>query len=62
MSRPKGSKNRNSSAQPEYTTLEIKERLTVIANLIVDRIIEDQQQGSPLLKQLKGSGHGQVAA
>ena len=58
MSRPKGSKNRNSSAPPEYTTLSVEERLVVIANLIVDRIVEDQQHGSPLLEQLTAAHHG----
>lgn len=62
MSRPKGTKNRNSAAQPEYTKLPTEERLVVIANLIVDRIIEDQQQDNLLLRQLLGSEDEQPAA
>jgi hypothetical protein len=59
MSRPKGSKNRNSSAPPAYIKLPTEQRIVVIANLIVDRILEDQGQGSPLLKQFVGQSHGQ---
>jgi hypothetical protein len=59
MSRPKGSKNRNSSAPPVYMSLPTEERIIVIANLIVDRIIEDQAQGGRLFKQSTGQGHGQ---
>ncbi len=59
MSRPKGSKNRNSSAQPTHVTLPTEQRIVVIANLIVDRILEDQERGSPLFKQFAGQSRGQ---
>lgn len=62
MSRPKGSKNLNSSAPPAYTTLSSQERISVLANVIVDCILEDQAQGGPLFAQLTGQGHGQPVA
>jgi hypothetical protein len=62
MSRPKGSKNRNSSAPSTYVALPTEQRIIVIANLIVDRIMEDQGQGGPLLKQFAGQSHGHQSA
>ncbi len=35
-------------------SMTIEERLTLIANLIVDKIIEDQDGGELLLKKIKG--------
>lgn len=52
MARPKGSKNKNSSALPAYAVLTTEERINLLANLIVDRIIEDQQCGNKLLKRI----------
>lgn len=51
MARPKGSKNKNSSALPDYVTLSAEERITVLANLIVDKIFEDLQGKQTILKQ-----------
>lgn len=56
MARPKGSKNKNSSALPQYTALSTDERLEVLANLIVDKILEDQTSGRKLLSEIEG-GH-----
>jgi hypothetical protein len=56
MGRTKGSKNKNTAEMPMYTALPTEERLFVLANLIVDRIVEDQQNGAMLLKQLVESG------
>jgi hypothetical protein len=53
MARLKGSKNKNSGETPLYSTLPTEERLVVIANLIVDRILEDQADGGRLLNQLR---------
>jgi hypothetical protein len=53
MARLKGSKNKNSGETPLYSTLPTEERLLVIANLIVDRILEDQANGGKLLKQVR---------
>jgi len=58
MARLKGSKNKNSSDMPLYSTLPTEERLIVLANLIVDRILEDQTSGSTLLKRLMEQGYG----
>lgn len=54
MARTKGSKNKNSSEMPMYTALPTEERVFVLANLIVDRIVEDQRTGAKLLRQLVG--------
>lgn len=56
MARPKGSKTKNSSAQPLYVALSTEERLIVLANLIVDRIQADQQSNGKLLKKLVRQG------
>lgn len=53
MGRTKGSKNKNSSALPDYAILPAEERVTVLANLIVDRIYEDLQGKQTILKQLQ---------
>lgn len=58
MARLKGSKNKNSSDTPLYSTLPTEERLIVLANLIVDRIMEDQTSGGTLLKWLMEQGYG----
>jgi hypothetical protein len=54
MARPKGSKNKNSSALPQYAGLTTEERINLLANLIVDKITEDQRAGGLLLNQLVG--------
>jgi len=56
MARTKGSKNKNSSALPDYATLPATERITVLANLIVDKIYEDLQGKRTILKQLQEDG------
>jgi hypothetical protein len=53
MARLKGSKNKQTAGMPAYTSLPTEERLFVLANLIIDRITEDQQAGGALLKQLE---------
>ncbi|HUC95977.1 MAG TPA: hypothetical protein VMR76_03425, partial [Candidatus Saccharimonadia bacterium] len=53
MSRPKGSKNKNSSALPHYFGTTSEERIKVLANLIVDRLVEDQADGQRILKIVK---------
>lgn len=42
----------NSSSAPTTLHLSSEERIQFLANLIVDRIIEDQKNGSPLFKKL----------
>lgn len=56
MARTKGSKNKNSSALPDYATLSTEERIAVLANLIVDKIYEDLQGSKAILKQLPKAG------
>lgn len=53
MGRVKGSINKNSTIRPSTTTLSSAERIQLLANLIIDRILEDQRSGQPLLKKLK---------
>ncbi len=53
MGRVKGSKNIvkvSESGRPFTSTLPLEERLKIIANLIVDRIIEEQNNGSLPIK------------
>lgn len=57
MARTKGSKNKNSAEMPMYTSLPTEEKLFVLANLIVDRVIEDQRTGGKLLRQLVEQGN-----
>ena len=52
MPRPKGSKNKTSSV-PHTINMTIQERIEFLANVIVDRIIEDRKNGQPLLKKIK---------
>ncbi|MBN9397925.1 hypothetical protein BGO17_00680 [Candidatus Saccharibacteria bacterium 49-20] len=52
MSRPKGSKNVNPPAVPDTVNFTTEERLTFIATLIVERIIEDIKNEQPLLKKI----------
>ena len=56
MARTKGSKNKNSAEMPMYTSLPTEEKLFVLANLIIDRIVEDQRTGGKLLRQLVEQG------
>ena len=41
------------SEDPYSSIISLEDRLKVIANLIVDRIIEDQQNGTPQKKLIK---------
>jgi hypothetical protein len=58
MARTKGSKNKNSADIPAYCSMPTEERIVVLANLIVDRIVEDQNSGGTLLLQLAEQGYG----
>jgi hypothetical protein len=57
MGRHKGSTNKNSAETPAYMTLPASERIAVLANLIVDRIVEDQRNGGSLFKQMLEGGN-----
>jgi len=54
MARTKGSKNKNSSALPSYVALPARERIMILANLIVDKIYEDLEGKQTVLNQLQG--------
>ena len=60
MSRPKGSKNKNSSAVPWPMNLSTEERINFLANIIIDTVIEDEKQGSPLLKKIEAEQQDQA--
>jgi hypothetical protein len=62
MGRLKGSKNKNSGEVPMYSSLPTEERIFVIANLIVDRVIEDQSSGRTLLRQIGGENESRSPA
>lgn len=51
------SKSKYKFGQPLYTALSTEERLVVVANLIVDRILTDQNSDSKLLKKLMRQDH-----
>ena len=53
MSRPKGSKNQQAIATPDTVQFTIDERIKFIADLIADRIAEDEADGFPLLKKIQ---------
>lgn len=53
MSRPKGSKNQQAIATPDTVQFTVEERIKFIADLIADRIVEDEADGFPLLKRIQ---------
>lgn len=53
MSRPQGSKNKQSIATPDTVQFSVEERIEFIADLIATRIAEDEADGFPLLKQIE---------
>lgn len=55
MARPKGAKNKVSVTLPDICSLSPEQRLELLANLIVDRILEDQTVGQKLLKRIRGA-------
>lgn len=62
MARTKGAKNNNSGEVLAYSALPTEERRFVIANRIIDRIIEDQLNGKKLLKEIGGSNESRTPA
>lgn len=55
MARTVGSKNQNLIVRPPTSKLDTDERMHLVANLIVDRIKDDQQSGQTLFKSIGGS-------
>lgn len=58
MGRLKGSKNKSPSTTLIASTLSPSERIQFLANLIIDRMIEDQNTGKLLLNKIKDADHG----
>lgn len=52
MARTKSSENKTTMVRPPTSTLTTEERMQLVANLIVDRIMYDEQNGRKLLKQV----------
>lgn len=52
MSRPKGSKNKAKPAFAETFSYTTEQRIELVADLIVEKIIEDQRNGRHLLSIL----------
>ena len=52
MARIKGSQNKKLAPPPITVTLTTEERLIYLANLIVERILSDQQKDQSLLRKL----------
>jgi hypothetical protein len=58
MSRPKGSKNKPKAPVVEEFTFTTEQRIKLVANLVVEKILEDQQFAKkliPLLEQNDGA-------
>jgi hypothetical protein len=53
MGRPKGSINKTSGIRPKTSLLSSEERIKFLANIIIDRIVEDEKNGQPLLNKIK---------
>jgi|HubBroStandDraft_2_1064218.scaffolds.fasta_scaffold2580993_1 hypothetical protein len=52
MAQIKGSKDKNLLVRPLTSELTTEERMQLVANLIADRIMYDEQNGRKLLKSL----------
>jgi len=55
MSRPKGSKNRLQKLPAEQFSYTTEQRLDLIADFIVEKILEDQRNGKHLIHVLEGT-------
>jgi len=55
MSRPKGSKNKVQQLPAEQFSYTTEQRVELIADLIVEKIIEDQRNGQHLIGILEGN-------
>ena len=57
MSRTKGSKNQQAIATPDTVQFSTEERILLIAELIADRIAEDEADGFTLLTKIQEAGN-----
>lgn len=55
MSRPKGSKNKIQQVPAEQFSYTTEQRLALVADLIVEKIIADQRNGKHLMNVLEGA-------
>ena len=53
MGRLKGSLNKNSNTRLTTSSLSSSERIRLVANIIIDRILEDQRNGQELFKKIQ---------
>lgn len=53
MGRIKGSKNTINNTRPKISTLTSEERIKLLANLIIDKITEDQINEQVLFKKIQ---------
>lgn len=59
MSRPKGSKNKPKDPIVEEFTFTTEQRIKLVANLVVEKILEDQQFAKKLIPLLEGKDGSQ---
>ena len=52
MGRIKGTKNKNLDTRPIVSLLSPQERIHFLANLIIDKILEDQRNGQVVLHKI----------
>ena len=62
MSRPKGVKNLVAVVLPDICTLSPEERIEFLANLMIDRILDDQATGKKLFRKVKGLGYADISS
>lgn len=55
MARLKGSKNKNSEGRIVISSMSPQERIRFLANLIIEKALEDQRKGQVLLKKINES-------
>lgn len=59
MARPKGAKNKTTVVLPDVCTLSPKERIELLANLMIDRILNDQTTDQKLYKTIKRQSYAE---
>ena len=59
MSRPKGSKNKPKDPIVEEFTFTTEQRIKLVANLVVEKILEDQRFAKKLIPLLEGKDGSQ---
>ena len=57
MARPKGSKNKSKALLAEQFSFTIEQRIKLVANLVVEKILEDGAFAQKLITILEDKGH-----